>query len=110
MFWGEGSALGFLTFLGYAAFAIGAALMWRSRDDVSVWIEDEVGAVRRSFSRYRVVGPFYSLREESRFKEVPNFFTGFCMRSLRRMSGGPVSRGVILIFLGSLLVLLDLLI
>lgn len=107
MVWGEGSALGILALLGYAVLVIGMALMWRSREDVTVWIQEEVGTARRSFSRYTVVGPFYRVREESRIKEVPNFFTGFCMRVLRRMSHIPATGGVILIFLGSLLVLLD---
>jgi hypothetical protein len=107
MFWGEGSALGLLTFLGYSVLLLGAALMWRSRNDVSFWIQEEVGTARRSFSRYTVVGPFYRPREESRIKEVPNFFSGFCGRALRRMSHIPATGGVILIFLGSLLVLLD---
>lgn len=105
--WGQGAALGLLTLLGYAVVMIGAGLMWRSRDDVSVWIQEEVGTARRSFSRYAVVGPFYRVRHESRIKEVPNFFSGFCMRVLRRMSHVPATGGVILIFLGSLLVLLD---
>jgi len=107
MFWGEGSALGLLTLLGYTVLVVGIGLMWRSRSDVSFWIQEEVGTVRRSFSRYTVVGPFYRVREESRIKEVPNFFNGFCARALRRMSHVPATGGVILIFLGSLLVLLD---
>lgn len=107
MFWGEGSALGFLTFLGYAVFVAGAALMWRSRGDVTVWVQEDYGTLRRSFSRYTVVGPFYRVREESRIKEVPNLFTGFCTRVLRRMSNLPATSGAILIFIGSLLVFLD---
>ena len=107
MYWGEGSTLGMLTFFGYVVFVLGAALMWRSRDDVSFWIQEEVGTARRSFSRYTVVGPFYRVREESRIREVPNFFTGFCVRVLRRMSHVAATGGVILIFLGSLLVFLD---
>ena len=107
MYWGDGSTLGLLTFLGYAVLVIGAALMWRSRGDVSFWIQEEVGTFRRSFSRYTVVGPFYRVREESRIKEVPNLFTGFCGRALRRTSHVPATGGVILIALGSLLVLLD---
>jgi hypothetical protein len=107
MSWGEGSAIGLLTFLGYLVLVIGVALMWRSRGDVSFWIQEEVGTVRRSFSRYTVVGPFYRVRDESRIREVPNFFTGFCARALRRTSHAPATGGMILIFLGSLLVLLD---
>ena len=107
MFWGDGSTLGVLAFFGYAVLVIGAGLMWRSRGDVSFWIQEEVGTVRRSFSRYTVVGPFYRVRDESRIREVPNFFTGFCARALRRTSHVPATGGMILIFLGSLLVLLD---
>ena len=107
MYWGDGSALGILTFLGYAVFVIGAALMWRSRSDVTVWVQEDFGTLRRSFSRYTVVGPFYKVREESRIKEVPNLFTGFCGRVLRRMSHLPATSGAIFMFLGSLLVLLD---
>src|SRR5690349_7675744 len=107
MFWGDGSTLGVLAFFGYAVLVIGAGLMWRSRGDVSFWIQEEVGTARRSFSRYTVLGPFYRVREESRIKEVPNFFTGVCARVLRRTSHVPATGGVILIFLGSLLVLLD---
>lgn len=107
MFWGEGSALGLLAFLGYIGLVLGLALMWRSRDDVSFWIQEEVGTARRCFSRYTVVGPFYRVREESRIREVPNFFTGFCNRVLQRMSHLSATGGVILIFIGSLLVLLD---
>jgi hypothetical protein len=57
MFWGTGPALGFLTFIGYAVFVIGSAIVWRDRADVSVWIHDEVGAARRRFSRYTVNRP-----------------------------------------------------
>lgn len=103
MFWGTGPALGFLTFIGYAVFVIGSAIVWRDRADVSVWIHDEVGAARRRFSRYTVIGPFYGIREESRFKAVPGSF----LRSLRRIPRSRISGGVVLVFLGSLLVLLD---
>ena len=106
MCWGEGSALGLLTFVGYFLFMFGAALVWRGRDEVSVWIQDESCAVRRSFSRYTLVGPFYSLRSDSRLKAVPASFVG----SLRRIPRNPSSGGMILAFLGPLLVLLDLLI
>jgi hypothetical protein len=103
MYWGEGSALGLLTFVGYFLFMCGAALVWRGRVEVSVWIQDESCAVRRSFSRYSVVGPFYSLRSDSRLKAVPITF----VRSLRRIPRNPITGGMILAFLGPLLVLLD---
>ena len=104
MYWGAGSELGLLTFLGYIAFVAGLAIMWRRRDDVSVWIHDEVGDVRRSFfSRYTVVGPFYGVREESRLKIVPSYFA----RSLRRIPRSRISGGAVLVFLGPLLFMLD---
>jgi hypothetical protein len=103
MHWGEGSALGLLTFVGYLLFVFGAAIVWRGRNEVSVWIQDESSAVRRSFSRYTAVGPFYGLRSESRLKAVPATFVD----SLRRIPRNPVSGGMILAFLGPLLVLLD---
>jgi hypothetical protein len=103
MFWGEGSALGLLTIVGYLLFVFGAGLVWRGRDEVSVWIHDEACAVRRSFSRYTVVGPFYGPRSESRLKAVPASFVG----SLRRIPRNPITGGMILAFLGPLLVLLD---
>ena len=103
---GEGSAIGLLTFVGYLLFMFGAALVWRGRDEVSVWIHDEACAVRRSFSRYTAVGPFYGPRPESRLKTVPASF----VHSLRRIPRNPITGGMILAFLGPLLVLLDLLI
>jgi hypothetical protein len=103
MFWGEGSALGLLTIVGYLLFVFGAGLVWRGRDEVSVWMHDEACAVRRSFSRYTVVGPFYGPRPESRLKAVPASFVG----SLRRIPRNPITGGMILAFLGPLLVLLD---
>jgi len=103
MYWGAGPALGLLTLLGYLVFAVGAALMWRSRDDFSLWVHDEFGAFRRSLSRYTVVGPFYGRREESRLKAVPvQFFT-----SLRRFPRRQVNPAFILLFLGAMLFVLD---
>ena len=103
MYWGQGSSLGFLTFIGYLIFALGVALVWRGRDEASVWIQNEVCAVRHSFSRYTPLGPFYGPRSESRLKAVPATFVG----SLRRIPRRPMSGGLILAFLGPLLVLLD---
>ena len=103
MYWGEGSALGLLTFLGYFLFMFGAALVWRGRNEVSVWIQNEACFARRSFSRYTVVGPFYGPRQESRFKAVPANVLG----SFRRIPRSPIIGGLILACLGPLLVLLD---
>jgi hypothetical protein len=103
MYWGAGPALGLLTLLGYVAFTIGAALVWRNRDDFSVWVHDEFGAFRRSLSRYTVIGPFYGLREESRLKAVPSQF----FRSLRRFPRRHINLAFILLFLGVVLFFLD---
>jgi hypothetical protein len=90
MYWGAGSALGLLTILGYAVFVIGATLLWRSREDLSIWVHDEVGA-------------FHGLREESRLKILPSCF----LRSLRRMPRRRIHPGAILLLVGPLLLLLD---
>jgi len=103
MYWGQGSSLGLLTFIGYLLFLFGAALVWRGRDEVFVWIQDEACIMRRSFSRYTVVGPFYGPRPDSRLRAVPATFVG----SIRRIPRTPISGGMILAFLGPLLVLLD---
>ena len=103
MHWGEGSALGLLTFLGYFLFVFGAALVWRGREEVSVWLQDEACAVRRSFSRYTAVGPFYGPRQDSRLKAVPASFA----RSFGRIPRNAIIGGLILAFLGPLLILLD---
>jgi hypothetical protein len=103
MYWGAGPALGLLTLLGYVAFAIGAALVWRNRDDFSVWVHDEVGAFRRSLSRYTVIGPFYGLRGESRLKAVPTQF----ISSLSRFPRRHINPAFILLFLGAILFVLD---
>src|SRR5260370_28566396 len=88
--------------MGYLVFVFGGALVWRGRDEVSVWIHDEAGSVRRSFSRYTVIGRFYGPREDSRLKAVPATF----VRSLRRIPLIPLSGGMVLVFVGPLLLLL----
>jgi hypothetical protein len=103
MYWGQGSTLGLLTFVGYLLFMSGATLVWRGRSDFVVWIEDELCAARRSFSRYTVVGPFYGPRPDSRLKAVPVSFA----RSVRRIPRNAITGGMFLAFLGPLLVLLD---
>ena len=104
MHWGTGPALGLLTFLGYILFVGGAALVWRNRDDFSVWVHDEISIFRRNFSRYTPIGPFYSIREESRFKAIPTSF----VRSLSRLPRSRFNRGPILLLIGLLLFVLDL--
>jgi hypothetical protein len=103
MYWGAGPALGLLTVLGYVTFTIGAALVWRSREDVWVWVHDEFGAFRRSCSRYTVIGPFYGLRGESRLKAVPSQF----LSSLSRFPLRHVNPAFLLLFLGAVLFVLD---
>jgi hypothetical protein len=101
---GLGAGLGFLTLLGYLAFVAGAALVWRGRDDIYIWVHDEVRAYRRHLSRYTPVGPFYSPRPESRLKVIPT-------EMVRTLSCIPRSRYIYaatLLILGPLLVLLDL--
>jgi hypothetical protein len=100
---GAGSSLGLLTLLGYLSFVAGAMLVWRGRDDIYIWVHDEVRAYQRHFSRYTPIGPFYSPREESRLKVIPT-------EMVRTLSCIPRSRyiyGASLLVLGPLLVLLD---
>ena len=103
MYWGSGSGLGILTMVGYVIFTICAALVWRRRDDFFVWVHDEFGAFRRSLSRYTVIGPFYSIREESRLKAVPSQF----ISSLSRFPRRHINPAFILLFVGAVLFLLD---
>jgi hypothetical protein len=103
MNWGAGPALGLLAVCGYLLFLAGAALMWRSRGDFSVWFHDELSFFRRNFSRYTPAGPFYALREESRFKAIPVSF----VRSITRFPRSRTNGAAILFFLGFLLFILD---
>ena len=105
MFWGSGSALGFLAIVGYAVFACGAALLWTRRLEVPAWVTDEFGAVRRSLVRHAFSVSFHGLREELACKAMP---TGF-IRRLARQSRRRINRGTILLGLGLFLFLLDLL-
>ena len=103
MYWGAGPDLGMLTLLGYLCFLAGAALVWRGRINIYVWVTDEVGAYRRTLSRYTPSGPFYSPREESRLKVIPH-------QMVRTLSCIPRSRyswAACLMVLGPILVLLD---
>ena len=81
----------------------GAALMWRSRGDFFVWFQDELSFFRRNFSRYTPAGPFYAIREESRFKAIPASF----FHSLSRLPRSSINGGPILLLIGLLLFVLD---
>jgi len=106
MVWGSGSALGFLAVLGYTLFAAGTILLWYNRVEVPTWMNDEMGAIRRSLIRHAVCGPFYGLREETRFKLAP---TGF-LRRLGRLPRRRINCGAILLALGLFLFFLDFLV
>ena len=103
MNWGAGPALGLLTVFGYLLFMAGAALMWRSRSDFSVWFHDELSFFRRNFSRYTSAGPFYAIREESRFKAIPVSF----LRSITRFPRSRIHGAAILFLVGLILFVLD---
>jgi hypothetical protein len=104
--WGAGPALGLLAFIGYVLLVMGALRVWRNRGDISVWVQDETSIFRSTFSRYTPVGPFYSLREESRLRAIPNSFIG----SLSRLPRCRAYRGAALLAIGLLLFLLDFLV
>ncbi len=107
MYWGAGPELGLLSFFGCVLFVLGAAMVWRGRDDVLFWVHDEFSAFRRNASRHIPAGPFYTLREESLIKIIPHQF----FHSLRRMPRSRMSRGEVLLLIGlligPLLLLLD---
>jgi len=94
VYWGEGSALGLLTFLGYLLFTFGAALVWRGREEVSVWIRTRPALSAAVFALYRS-RPFLRPRSDSRLKAVPASFA----RSFCRIPRRPTTGGVILAFL-----------
>lgn len=103
MYWGAGPDLGLLTVLGYIFFIAGAAYLWRARELVFVWLYSEASVTRRNLSRYTPIGPFYSPREESRFKILLN-----CLfASFDRMPRSPIVRSVGLMAVAALLVSLD---
>jgi hypothetical protein len=103
MVWGAGSALGLLTFLGYLLFTLGALLIWRHRDDVFLWVHDEISYFRRNFSRFIPVGPFYCPRQESRLRTASSSFFG----SVQRFPFNRVNGALILFVIGFILFVLD---
>src|SRR5512143_3268573 len=106
MVWGSGSALGFLAILGYVLFASGSVLLWYNRVEFPIWMQDEVGALRRSLVRHALSGSFYGLREETRLKLAP---TGF-LRQLGRRPRRRINRGAILLTAGLFLFFRDFLV
>jgi hypothetical protein len=106
MYWGTGSALGFLAILGYVVFACGAAVLWTKRLEVPIWVNDELGAVRRGLIRHAFSGSFHGLREEVACKAVP---TGF-IRRLARHSRRQINCATILLSVGLFLFFLDFLV
>jgi len=107
MYWGAGPELGLLSFLGCVLIIMGAAMVWRGRDEVLFWMHDEFNAFRRNASRHIPVGPFYTHREESLIKIIPHQF----FHSFRRMPHRHLSRVAVLLLMGlvigPLLLLLD---
>jgi len=106
MFWGSGSALGLLAIIGYGFFATGSLLLWYNRPQVPIWMQDEIGAIRRRLIRHAVTGCPGGLREETRFKLAPTSF----LRRLERLPRRRINRGAILLSLGFLLFFLDFLV
>ena len=103
LYWGSGPALGLLTCLGYGVFLLGSLYLWRYREELSLWMEDEFSAFRRNLSRYESVGPFYLPRTESRLRVIP---AGF-LHSVSRLPQCRFSLGAFLLVLGLLLFTLD---
>jgi hypothetical protein len=103
MYWGAGPDLGLLTVLGYLFFVAGAASMWRAREVVFFWLCSEASVTRRNLSRYTPIGPFYSPREQSRFRILLNCL----LASLDRMPRSSMLRSAVLMAIAALLVSLD---
>ena len=102
-YWGSGPALGLLTLVGYLASVAGAIILWRGRDAIFVWIDDETSALRRTLSRYQPLGPFYGRREESRLRTAPIHL----VRTLTRVSRSRLGWAALLLLLGPVLIILD---
>jgi hypothetical protein len=103
MYWGAGPDLGLLTVLGYLFFVAGAASMWRAREVVFFWLYSEASVMRRNLSAYTPIGPFYSPRQESRWKA----FLNSLLASLNRMPRSSMLRSAVLMAIAALLVSLD---
>jgi hypothetical protein len=84
-------------------FVIGAFSLWRHRAEFYFWVDDELSTLRRNFSRYVTVGPFYERRGESRLRVIP---AGF-VHSVAKLPRRRFSWGAFLLFLGIILFALD---
>lgn len=102
-YWGSGPALGFLTLFGYTAFVVGAIVLWRGREAISLWLDDEASWLRRNLSRHEPLGPFYSPREESGLRATPTHLA----RTLGRVRRSRLTWAAVLLLLGPLLIVLD---
>src|SRR5260370_30960288 len=102
-YWGSGPALGLLTFLGYFVFVVGAVYLWRHREELSYWMENEFSVLRRSLSRYVPSGPFYEPRGQSRLRAIPS--TVF--QCVTKLPHWRFSCGAALLFLGVFLFFID---
>ncbi len=112
MYGGSESARGLSPLFGYLVFAVGAAVLWSNRNDVPVWVHDEMCAFRRKFvwrasfvlhSDLATGGSLSILREEHAFRSVPSRFR----RTLAQLHRRRINQGAILLFVGPLLTLLD---
>lgn len=101
--WGVGAALGFLAFLGYVVFLLGALYLWRCRHEFSFWFDDELSLFRRNLSRYVPSGPFYERRAASRLVVIPASF----VRTMVSLPQRRFSWGAFLLVLGILFFALD---
>ena len=102
-YWGAGPTLGLLTCLGYFAFAIGSVYLWRNRQEIAYWMDDEVLSLRRNLSRYESAGPFYIPRTQSRLRVIPQGV----FQSVSQLPKRQFSRGAFLLVLGFSLFFLD---
>src|SRR5271157_6520008 len=98
-YWGSGPTLGLLTFLGYSVFVVGAIYLWRNREELSFWMENEFSLLRRNLSRFVPSGPFYEPRGPSRLRAIPS--TVF--HSVTQLPQCRFCWGAFLLFLGVLL-------
>ena len=100
---GARASLGLLTVAGYATFVAGAGQLWKNRSDLNLWVQDEVGFLRRGVARYATPGGMGGLREEGRFKLLPSTF----LPALGQMQRVQLAHAVSLLLVGLILFLLD---